>query len=74
MVGRLIQNRLQHLAESELPDSQCGFRQGRSCTDQIFSVDQYIEKLNEHHETGFPVFIDLRKAYDSVSREALWRG
>ena len=74
VVGRLIQNRLQHLAESELPDSQCGFRQGRSCTDQIFSVGQYIEKLNEHHETRFLVFIDLRKAYDSVSREALWRG
>ena len=73
LVGRLIQSRLQHLAELELPDSQCGFRKGRSCTDQIFSVSQVIEKIHEHNDVGFLVFIDLRKAYDSVSRPALWR-
>ena len=74
VVGRLIQNRLQGLAEVELTDSQCGFRRGRSCTDQIFSVGQLIEKFYEHRTKGFLVFIDLRKAYDSVSRGALWRG
>lgn len=73
LVGRLVHGRLQVLAESELPDSQCGFRRGRSCTDQIFSVSQHIEKLYEHRTSGCLVFIDLRKAYDSVSREALWR-
>ena len=73
VVGRLIQNRLQHLAELELPESQCGFWNGRSCTDQIFAVSQVIEKIHEHHDIGFLVFIDLRKAYDSVSRPALWR-
>ena len=71
VVGQLLQNRLQFLAEVELSDSQCGFQQGRSCTDQIFSVAQHIEKLYEHRTQGFLVFIDLRKAYDSVSREAL---
>ncbi len=74
VVGRVIQTRLQVLAEAELSDSQCGFRQGRSCTDQIFSVNQFIEKLFEHRTPGFLVFIDLRKAYDSVSRGALWHG
>ena len=73
VVGRLIQNRLQ-VAEQELPDSQCGFRRGRSCTDQIFSLLQITEKLYEHRKCGFILFIDLRKAYDSVPREALWRG
>ena len=74
LVGRLVQNRLQQIAESELPDTQCGFRKGRSCTDQIFSARQLIEKFYEHRTPGFLVFIDLKKAYDSVSREALWRG
>ena len=74
VIGRLIQNRLQGLAELELADAQCGFRQGRSCTDQIFSITQHIEKLYEHRTQGFLAFIDLRKAYDSVSREALWCG
>ena len=71
--GRLIQSRLQQLAECELPDAQCGFRSGRSCTDQIFVVRQIVEKLYEHRSPGFLVFIDLRKAYDSIPREALWQ-
>ena len=48
VVVRLVQNRLQQIAEQELPDSQCGFRRGRSCTDQIFSLLQITEKLYEH--------------------------
>ena len=67
-VGRLIQNRLQILAEEELPDSQCGFRRGRSYIDQIFSVLQLTEKLYEHRTSSFAIFIDLKKAYDSVPR------
>lgn len=73
VVGRLIQTRLQQLAERELPESQCGFRRGRSCTDQIFTVSQIVEKLFEHRTPGHLVFIDLKKAYDSVPRKALWR-
>ena len=33
-----------------------------------------MEKVYEHRTSGFLAFIDLRKAYDSVSRTALWRG
>ena len=32
------------------------------------------EKLYEHRTQGFLAFINLQKAYDLVSREALWRG
>ena len=31
VVARIIQGRLQKLAERELPESQCGFRKGRGC-------------------------------------------
>ena len=73
LVDRLVQNQLQQIAESELPDTQCGFRKGRSCTDQIFSARQLIEKFDKHRTPGFLAFIDLKRAYDSVSREALAR-
>ena len=36
LFARLLNDRLQSLAEDVLPDSQCGFRKGRSCTDMIF--------------------------------------
>ena len=72
LVARVVQGRLQKLAEIELPESQCGFRRGRGCTDMIFVVRQLAEKAIEHQTKQFFVFVDLRKAYDSVPREALW--
>ena len=42
-----MQNRLQLLAERELPESRCGFRRGRGCTDMIFMVRQLAEKAIE---------------------------
>ncbi len=72
MVARVLQERLHKVAEDELPQSQCGFRKGRSCTDMIFTVRQLVEKSWEHTAKSFFTFIDLKKAYDSVPREALW--
>ena len=40
LVGRVIQNHLQRVAECVLPESQCGFWRGRGCTDMIFVVRQ----------------------------------
>ena len=64
VVARVLQVRLQKLAEEELPESQCGFRKG--CTDMIFTVRQLVEKSWEHDSKVFLTFIDLKKAYDSV--------
>ena len=72
VVARVLQERLQKVAEDELPESQCGFRKGRSCTDMIFTVRQLVEKSWEHTAKSLFTFIDLKKAYDSVPREAMW--
>ena len=71
--ARIIQERLQVIAESVLPDSQCGFRKNRGCVDMIFASRQLVEKTLEHDDSLFVLFIDLKKAYDSVPRNALWR-
>ena len=60
------------LAEDELPESQCGFRTGRSCTDIIFTVHQLVEKSWEHQSKAFLTFSDLKKAYNSIPRHAMW--
>jgi hypothetical protein len=72
VVARVFQERLQKLAENELPESQCGFRKGRSRADMIFTVHQRVEKSWEHQPKSFLTFIDLKKAHDSVPREAMW--
>ena len=61
LLARLVQNCLREVAEEILPESQCGFRQSRGCTDMIFVVRQCIEKLYEHREKRFLIFIDLKK-------------
>ena len=73
VAARIIQLRLQEVAEKELPESQCGFRKGRGCSDMIFVVRQLVEKASEHRSKLFLLFVDLRKAYDSVPRAAMWR-
>ena len=38
----------------------------------IFCVRQLVEKAIEHNTKVFLLFVDLRKAFDSVPRAALW--
>ena len=73
LLGRILQGRLQLIAEKVLPESQCGFCKGRGCVDMIFTVRQLFKKSREHDESSFVLFVDLHKTYDSVSREALWQ-
>ena len=60
------------MTEDELPESECGFRKGRGCMNMVFSVRQLVEKSWEHKEKLFITFVDLKKAYDLVPREAMW--
>ena len=73
LFDKVLQRRLQEMAEGVLSDSQCGFRSGRGCVDLIFSARQLLEKTIEHQSKLFMLFVDLRKAYDSVPRCALWK-
>ena len=72
LFARIVQDRLQRIADHTLPESQCGFRKGRGCCDMIFVVRQLFKKAREHQESLFTLFVDLRKAYNSVPRDALW--
>ena len=66
-------NRLaHHIADNVLPESQCGFRAGRGTTDMIFAMRQIQEKCREQNQDLYMVFIDLTKAFDSLSRTGLW--
>jgi hypothetical protein len=44
----------------------------RSTTDQIFCICQILEKKWEYNETVHQLFINFKKAYDSVRREVLY--
>jgi hypothetical protein len=53
-------------------DNQCEFRRNSSTTDRIFSIRQILEKKWEYNEAVHQLFIDFKKAYDSVRRKVLY--
>ena len=57
--------------EEIIGDHQCGFRCNRSTADHILCIRQILEKKWEHSEAEHQLFIDFKKAYDSVRREVL---
>ena len=70
--ARVLLVRLQKLAERVYPESQCGFRAGRSTIDMIFSLRQLQEKCREQNMPLYLAFVDLTKAFDTVSRDGLY--
>eukprot|EP00745_Piridium_sociabile_P007473 TRINITY_DN1490_c1_g1_i7.p1 TRINITY_DN1490_c1_g1~~TRINITY_DN1490_c1_g1_i7.p1 ORF type:complete len:702 (-),score=160.58 TRINITY_DN1490_c1_g1_i7:112-2217(-) len=74
ILARVLLNRLTvHLEQGLLPESQCGFRRGRSTVDMIFAARQLQEKCQEQNVSLYTTFVDLTKAFDTVSREGLWK-
>ena len=74
ILTRILLNWLSlHLADNVLPESQCGFRAQRSTIDMIFAARQVQEKCREQNLALYMVFVDLTKAFDTISRYGLWQ-
>ena len=69
---KIILNRLKPQAEKIIVDEQAGCRAGKSTTDQIFNLRILCEKYLQHQQDLYHVFIDFKKAFDSVWNGALW--
>ena len=59
-------------ANSVYCNNQFGFRAGRSTTDCIFVLHGMIELLLSKSNPLFCAFIDLKQAFDSANRQAIW--
>jgi len=70
--SHILFNRLLPYMEANIGDYQCGYRQGRSTIDQIFTVRQILEKCNEHNKDTHHLFIDFKAAYESIDRSRLY--
>ena len=73
ILGRMIANRLYHLAEENgwFSHLQAGFRQNRSCEDQIIRLTQAIGDgfQKKNMERSVLVQLDFSKAYDMMWQE-----
>ncbi len=71
ILSRILLIRYVHLEQGLLPESQCGFRKERGTVDIIFTARQLKEKCQEQNVDLYTTFVDLTKAFDTVSREGL---
>lgn len=70
----ILRKRLEKEVEIKemLPESQSGFRRGRSTMDNIFILNHLIQKKKkkgEKEEKIYMMFADLKAAFDKVDRE-----
>ena len=73
ILARIILNRItEQVLDSVAPESQCGFRKNRGTVDMVFALRQLQEKCLEQHQHLYILFVDLTKAFDTVSRPGLW--
>ena len=75
VLARVLLNRLnEHLEQTGLlPESLCGFRKDRGTIDMIFRAKQLQQKCKEQNMDLYMTFVDLTKAFDTISREDLWK-
>ena len=71
--GRVLIEKVRSITEGLIGEEQCGFRRGRGCVDQIFTMRQLSEKFVSKGKSLYVAYMDLEKAYDRIDREAMWR-
>ena len=70
---KILQVRLQHYVNCELPDVQAGFRTGRGIRKPIANIRWIIEKAKEFQENIYFCFINYAKVFDCVDHNEVWK-
>ena len=73
VLNRILLERMKEAVDLKLRDQQAGFRQNRSCADQIASLRIIVKQSLEWNSPLYINFIDYEKAFDSVYRETMWK-
>ena len=68
---KILQARLQHYVNQELPNVQAGFTKCRGTRNQIANIHWIIEKAREYQKNIYLYFIDYAKAFDCVNHNKL---
>lgn len=72
MFSKILLKRFEPIADRCIGEYQSGFRKGKSTIDQLAIVGQLIEKKYEFRPNIWQVFVDFKKAYDSIHRDCLY--
>ncbi|KAK3760073.1 hypothetical protein RRG08_064743 [Elysia crispata] len=73
VLAKIVINHISSAVDGKLREEQAGFRQGRGCIDQIFTLRNIIEQCIEWQRELYINFVDFEKAFDSIHRNSLWK-
>lgn len=73
IMTRIWAKRLDTVLKKNIGQHQKGFISGRDGRENILSVQMLIESLDQKGSQGAMLFLDIAKAFDSVSHQALLR-
>ena len=71
--NRILLERMKGRVDPILRDQQDGFREDRSCTDQIATLCIIVEQSLEGNSSLYINFVDYETAFDSIDQERLWK-
>ncbi|KAI5714830.1 hypothetical protein M8J77_006182 [Diaphorina citri] len=69
----ILLKRITPYVEAKMGPQQAGFRGNRSTVDQIHIFRQILSKCREFNVPVHGLFVDLKKAFDSIKREEIWK-
>ncbi|XP_049318579.1 LINE-1 retrotransposable element ORF2 protein isoform X1 [Bactrocera dorsalis] len=72
VLSSVLCERLKPTVNKLIGPYQCGFRPGKSTTDQIFTMRQILEKTRERRIDTHHLFVDFKAAFDSTKRSCLY--
>ena len=71
IINKMILNRVQPHIDPILRPNQHVFRPGRSTISHILALRRLIEGVKSHNLKATIIFVDFKKAFDSISRSIM---
>ena len=68
---KVLKERIYNQLDSNQAEEHAGFRKGYSTIDHIYTLGQIIERAREYHIEVHLMFVDFRKAFDSINRKCI---
>ena len=70
---KAIANRIKKVLNTIINDSQTGFLKGRYIGENIRTIFEVIESLNDENKPGLIFFADFEKAFDSIDHDYIFK-
>ena len=71
VLSSIMVEKMEVHGDGRLREEQAGFRNGRSCADQIATLGIIIEQSIESQTSLYLNFVDFEKAFDSIDHQVL---